>query len=433
MLKQKSFIIIAVAAIVAATLACGKTDSNKSAGPAANTSAVADFSAPLRLSATDADAAEPGMAASTDGTVYLVWVEHKANKQADLWLRRLDQNGNALSQPVRINPQGGEASAWRGDPPTIAIAKDGAIHVGWTARSAPTGHSTNILLSTSRDGGQSFGPPVKVNDDSEPVVHGMHSLAVDGEGRIFVAWLDERNVKMETPDGKAKMDEHKMEANRELYVATSSDGGRTFSENRLVGREACPCCKTALAIGGDGRVYVAWRQVLPGNYRHIAVASSTDAGRTFSEPVIASDDKWMIAGCPVSGPALATAADNALRVLWYSGGEAGSHGLYWSETRDGGKSFTQRRALVEGAAFGNPQLIAGPGNTLTAVWESSEKEGPKIVLSSLDNAGAPSVKPLPDRGQLPSAAATRDQLFITYIIKQDQQRSIWLVRAKTIA
>ncbi|HEY0321039.1 MAG TPA: sialidase family protein [Pyrinomonadaceae bacterium] len=430
MLKHKSFIIIATLALIAITVACGKKGTDEAA---AKRPAVGDFSAPLKLSTSNADAAEPAMAAAGDGSVYVVWVEHAQKMQADVMLTRLDQNGSAVSEPVRVNPRAGEASAWRGDPPTIATASDGTIYVGWTGRPSAEGHATDILLSASRDRGRTFEPPVKVNDDKGAVVHGMHSLAVDEKGRIFLAWLDERNVKMEMPGEKGKMDEHKMEANREVFVASSTDGGRTFSQNLLVAREACPCCKTAITVGGDGRLYVAWRQVLPGNYRHIAVSSSTDGGQTFSEPVIASDDKWMIAGCPVSGPALVTASDNWLRVLWYSAGEAGSPGLYWSESRDGGKTFTSRKGLVEGTAFGTPRLIMGPGNTLTAVWESNQKGASKIVVARLDNTGAPVASEIPSQGQLPTAAATRDQLFITYISKENEQRSIWLVRAKALA
>jgi hypothetical protein len=429
MLKQIRFVTTALA-LITITAACGRQDSNQTA---AERRAAGDFSAPFRLSTESTDAAEPVMVAAGDGTLYVAWVEHAPKKQADLFLTRLDQNGQALSRPVRVNPRAGEASAWRGDPPTLAVARDGAIYVGWTGRSAPEGHATDIFLSASRDGGRTFETPVRVNDDQKQVVHGMHSLAIDGSGRIFMAWLDERNVEMEMPGEKGKMDEHKMEANREVYLASSSDGGRTFSPNRFIAREACPCCKSALTVGADGRVYVGWRQVLPGNYRHIAVAASADGGQTFSQPVIASDDKWMIAGCPVSGPALAVTSDNALRVLWYSAGEAGSPGLYWSESRDGGKSFSSRQALMEGAMFGNPHLIAGPDNTLTAVWESNHKEGSKIVIARLDRAGAPAVSEVPNQGQLPAAAATRDQIYITYIIKQNEQRSIWLVRAKALA
>jgi hypothetical protein len=370
------------------------------------------------------------MAAAGDGQIYVAWVEHAAKKQADVMLAKLDGSGKQAFTPVRVNPNAGEATAWRGDPPTVVAAKDGTIYVGWTAKAAAEGHATNLFLSASRDGGKSFEPPVKVNDDKTEVVHGMHSLAVDERGRIFLAWLDERSVKM---DESGKMDEHQMEANREVYVASSENGGRTFSQNRLVAREACPCCKTAITVSSEGRVYVAWRQVLPGNYRHIAVSSSTDGGQTFSTPVIASDDKWMIAGCPVSGPALFTASDNSLRVLWYSAGEAGQPGLYWSESRDGGKSFSARKALAEGAAFGNPQLLSGPGNNLTAIWESNQAGASKIIVARLDNAGTPATTEIPAQGQLPTAAATRDQLYIAYITKENEQRSIWLVRAKQAA
>lgn len=427
MLKHKRFIITAFVALIIIMTACGRKGSPEAG---ANKGAVAEFSAPQRLSAANTDAAEPAVAAAEDGGIYVAWVEHQGKKQADVMLARLDAGGNQAFQPVRVNPREGSASAWRGDPPSIVAAKDGTIYIAWTARSAAEGHATDIFLSTSRDGGKSFEPPVKVNDDKAQVVHGMHSMAVDERGRIFLAWLDERSVNMYDENGK--LDEHKMEANREVYVASSVDNGRTFSQNRLVAREACPCCKTAITASADGRLYVAWRQVLPGNYRHIAVSSSGDAGQTFSEPVIASDDRWMIAGCPVSGPALVTANDNALRVLWYSAGEAGAPGLYWSESRDGGRSFTSRKALAEGAAFGNPHLLRGPGNNLTVVWESNRQGASKIVVARLNESEAPEATEIPSQGQLPSAAATRDQLYITYITKQNEQRSIWLVRAKAV-
>ena len=73
-----------------------------------------------------------------------------------------------------------------------------------------------------------------------------------------------------------------MESNRDLYLSHSTDGGKTFSLIAKVARKVCPCCKTALAVSADGTLYAGWRQVLPGNFRHIAVASSTDGGTTFS-------------------------------------------------------------------------------------------------------------------------------------------------------
>src|SRR6185295_1734165 len=172
-----------------------------------------------------------------------------------------------------------------GDQPSLAVAADGAVHVLWTACvDAGEKHGTDADLSSTMDRGQSFTAEVKVNDDKAPGPHGMHSLAVAADGRIYAAWLDERNVHAPKPSSKAEG--HHMESNRDLYLSYSTDGGRTFSANRKVASEVCPCCKTALAVSADGTLYAGWRQVLPGNYRHIAVASSTDGGTKFSTPVI---------------------------------------------------------------------------------------------------------------------------------------------------
>ena len=67
---------------------------------------------------------------------------------------------------------------------------------------------------------------MKVNDDKAPNAHGMHSLAVAKDGRIYAAWLDERNVHQPKPSTKAEG--HHMESNRDVYLSYSTDGGRTF-------------------------------------------------------------------------------------------------------------------------------------------------------------------------------------------------------------
>ena len=49
-------------------------------------------------------------------------------------------------------------------------------------------------MSVSNDRGQTFSSEVKINDDKVPGPHGMHSLAFAKSGRIYVSWLDERNI-----------------------------------------------------------------------------------------------------------------------------------------------------------------------------------------------------------------------------------------------
>lgn len=419
--------MLACAALLMLASSCARYFNKDSAG-------LAQLAQPVRVSLENGDAAEPTVAAGPNGTAYVAWVEHRAHKESDVFVSQLDREGHAAGAPVRVNAKAGEATAWRGDPPTLAVAPDGTVYIGWTARAGTEGHANNLYLSASRDGGRSFAPPVKVNDDSVPGGHGMHSLAVSSDGRIHLAWLDERNlaplVVEQNGTGQKKM-EH-MERNSEVFTSFSADGGRSFSPNRRIASEACPCCKTSLAVGPGARVYVGWRQVLPGEFRHIAIASSADGGETFAQPVIVSDDKWLIAGCPVSGAALAVAGDGSLNVVWYTAGERGTTGLYWAESRDNGKTFSERKLFVGGEAFGTPLLLASGGSKLFVVWGDNNGGTPRVLAAPLMTGGKASA-PVATSAELPAAAMTNDQLFIGYITSANDRRSIWVIRGKPVA
>jgi len=403
-----------------------------------NSNAPIAQDATLMLSSPDVKAAEPALAASADGTIYALWVEHTAESGADVMLARVGADGRRVGESVRVNPRAGQAKSWRGDPPTVAVAPDATVYVGWTARvESENKHANDLYLSASRDGGLSFEQPLKVNDDKRPAVHGMHSLAVDDAGRVHLAWLDERNLdahahagakKKAAPATTSAPAQH-MERNREVFTAFLADGGRTVSPNRLIAREACPCCKTAVAVGAEGRVYVGWRQVLPGDLRHIAVASSTDGGASFSEAVGVSDDRWTIGGCPVSGPALGVERDGALRVAWYTEGEAGAAGLYQSESRDGGRTFAPRRLLSQATVTGSPSLAKDARGSFVAVWQEGEGAEMSLMSAPLAGDGAVASASALGSGQLPSAAVAGGRLFVLYLASAESQRGVWLKRA----
>jgi hypothetical protein len=385
----------------------------------------------VRVSAEGVNAAEPSVAVAPGGAVYVAWAGHGAGKAADVWLARFDEKGQRAGELVRVNRVAGEAAAWRGDPPEVAVADDGAVYVAWTARAAETGHATTLYLSASRDGGKSFDAPVKVNDDAGAGVHGMHSLALGRDGRVYLAWLDERNLHTHeemktvgTAGAKQASGGMHGEQNREVFFAASADGGRTFAPNRRVASEACPCCKTALAISPEGRIYLGWRQVLPGDFRHIAVAASADGGETFNAPTIVSDDRWELRGCPVSGPALAAGDGETLRVLWYTAGEAGRPGLYSAESSDGGRTFAPRRAVREGTLRGTPLLLKDERGGLVAVFEGAGESGSNGLWQArlgeaMSGAGG---APLIAGGEAVAAAVSNGRLNVAYVA----QGGVWL-------
>jgi hypothetical protein len=144
----------------------------------------------IRVSTSGADSAEPDIASASDGSVYLIWVEHRANKEADVFLQKFNAERKTIGGKVRVNPKIGQATAWRGDPPSVKVGNDNTVYVGWTARvEVQEGSANDLYLSVSRDGGQTFAAPVKVNDDRIPADRGMHSMAIDKNNHIYFSCL----------------------------------------------------------------------------------------------------------------------------------------------------------------------------------------------------------------------------------------------------
>src|SRR5262249_23133928 len=92
----------------------------------------------------------------------------------------------------------------------------------------------DILLRRSTDGGATWSPPVRVNDDpaGTGVDHRSPHLAIGANGVIQVTWFDRRNA--HTPVRPECNNPLSRPGLGDVYLASSSDGGATFSPNRRV-------------------------------------------------------------------------------------------------------------------------------------------------------------------------------------------------------
>jgi len=96
----------------------------------------------------------------------------------------------------------------------LSYQQSGSTYATWVA---PGSAKQNIWLTSSYDGGLSWQPRVRVNDD----FNGDHFdpwMCVDPKGRIHLSWLDRRD------DGYNNLLYH-------AYYANSSDAGQSFSAN----------------------------------------------------------------------------------------------------------------------------------------------------------------------------------------------------------
>jgi hypothetical protein len=331
--------------------------------------------------------------------VIVAWVGTDGN----VYLKRAGDSGAA----TRVNDQDGEAAPHDQAPAQVAAGPDSAVYVIWQTRVPVPGRrfpASDLRLARSSDGGRTFAPAITVNDDAggAKTSHTFHDLLVDARGSVFTSWIDGRAT-----EGHHGGD-HAQSLGPEVRVARSNDGGRTFFASVVVDRDACPCCRTSLARGADGTLYVAWRKIFAGDVRDVVIARSRDGGATFDAPVRVHADEWVYPGCPHAGPSIALDSAGALHVVWYTGAE-GRAGLYLATSNDRAATFGKPVRLTrDGVVPVSHARLAAAGGTVWAAWEDRSREGGRVTVSRLDARGAPdSHADLPGSGRSPAVVGGR--------------------------
>ena len=219
-----------------------------------------------------------------------------------LFVLRSTDGGSSFSQPVAL-PTAGKLALGMRRGPRIALA--GKTVVVSAIYGAKGGGADGELVSwRSTDDGQTWKGPSRVSDVPGAAREGLHAMTASSTGRLACAWLDLR--------GKGT----------EVWLSTSDDGGANWSKNALVYRSpsgtVCECCHPSVAFGKDGRVHVMFRNWLGGS-RDMYLATSGDGGKTFDAAEKLGAGTWPLNACPMDGGALAVRADGAVETVWRRG------------------------------------------------------------------------------------------------------------------
>ncbi len=120
----------------------------------------------------------------------------------------------------------------------------GSIYIAWADKKKGTANA-NILFTKSTDQGATWSTPVKVNNDSNARQHYMPWITVDQtNGNIYLAFYDRRDHKDDKTD---------------VYMAKSSDGGKTFSNFKVSERSFTPKSSTFM---GDYLGLIAYNNII---------------------------------------------------------------------------------------------------------------------------------------------------------------------------
>jgi len=329
-----------------------------------------------------AGASNPTVAPDGEGGFLVAWVAN-GETGGDAWLAKLDATGTPAGAPVRVNDIPGDADPHEQAPAQVATGPNGEVYVVWQrVVMAPWLEfgGADLRLAKSVDGGNSFDPAITVNDntDGSPARVSFHNLAVAPDGTVYASWIDARVRDHHREMLYRENEEHAHagghgsgaaipagetsamgsspagggmgmmmsgeEPGTEIRMAVSRDGGRSFGSSLVVDENSCPCCRTALALGPAGDLFIGWRKIFDGGIRDIAVARSADGGRSFAAPRAVHRDAWEFGGCPHAGPSL-TVADGKLHATWYTGHEE-RQGLWYAVSDDDGETFSEPLAVL---------------------------------------------------------------------------------------
>jgi hypothetical protein len=212
--------------------------------------------------------------------------------------QKSEDGGRTFTHPIELTFAHAMSLGMRRGPRIAATP--GAVCITAIGGKQGKGRDGDLLAMRSNDGGKTWTGPVQVNDADDAAREGLHAMAAGPDGKLCCVWLDLRNRQSE------------------VRAATSDNGGETWSKNVLVYKspdgDVCPCCHPSVAVDERGRIHVLWRNALTGA-RDMYLATSTDGGQTFGKATKLGSGTWPLDRCPMDGGGVAT-ANGKLATAW---------------------------------------------------------------------------------------------------------------------
>lgn len=232
---------------------------------------------------------QPVLAVDRNNTVKVVFGQGEA-----IFYASSKDGGQSFSSPAKVASQPRLALGnTRG--PQIVATKDYTVI-------AAADFSGKILAYRLKNGENKWSTPVNILHADTMAKEGFITLAAGKNNVVYAAWLDLR-----------------LNRQNNIFSAVSSDGGKTWSANKLVYQapegKICPCCRPSITADEKGNVYVMFRNELKGA-RDLYVAHSKDGGRSFAPARKMGMGTWMLKACPMDGGGIALDSKGQVGTTW---------------------------------------------------------------------------------------------------------------------
>jgi len=216
----------------------------------------------------------PSFAADSLGRFYCAWIDWREGNPDVYFSSSLD-GGKTWTSNVRIDD---DQSGQEQDACRLLSTPEGMLHAFWQDNRNPK-TLFDIYCSTSTDGGKTWSPSVKINDDTTHVWQNLPSPVLDPNGNLYVAWHDYRDREIGG------------DLTSNIYFARSADGGKIWNSNMRISQAQFGYNSWQnLALSPDGKLLCVWCSSEDNLHGDITFSYSKNGGRNWSSPARVNDD-----------------------------------------------------------------------------------------------------------------------------------------------
>lgn len=276
----------------------------------------------------------------------------------DVFVATSRDNGQTFGPPVRVNAVAGEAKLGGEFPPRVAlVTRAGTADPEIAVLWTARGDTTSIKTTRSRDGGATFEVPTMLQTAGAPGQRGWPALALDQQGTAHAIWLDHRGM------------------------AAAKTAGSTHAAHKKT-----DAAYDGVAMAQKSGLYYASTGVSPQGERELAKGV-----------------------CYCCKTAIAIAPDGAIHAAWRHVYPGNLRDMASIVSRDGGRTFSapvrvsEDHWAISGCPDDGPAMVVGQSGTVHIVWpttlDGAEPEGALFYSSSTDGVAYAERTRVPTLGQ----------------------------------